>query len=168
MSLCGIWPTEMPKDRDRWSLNRRHRQSDPVPGRSLRLRTTVCLAVLISTWAKLAKILQSRLSLTWARAFRETLPHIAHVIEFWLRTAQASFDVPKTFPICESCEGHAEKPVEARERWNKIHELSKDGSAGIHNKLSPSAEMRKYDLSAENISNRKVAFEKIISCFYKC
>jgi hypothetical protein len=50
----------------------------------------------------------------------------------------------------------------------KKHELSKDGSAGIHDKLSPSAEMQKYDLSAENISNRKVAFENIISCFYKC
>jgi len=98
------------------------------------------------------------------------------VIELRLGPAETGFDVPKAFPIRELGEGHAKELVQTgegyhlvvaavaiyalmkMERGKKVHELSKDGSAGIHDKLSPSAGMRKYGLPAENISNRKVAY----------
>ena len=40
----------------------------------------------------------------------------------------------------------------------KVHQLSKDGFAAVHNRPSPSAWVRNYGLSAIYISNRKIAF----------
>lgn len=96
----------------------------------------------------------------------------AHVIQLRLGPAETGFDIPKAFPVRQLSEGHAEELVQTGERdhlvvsvvplyafsefvgGKELHQLSKDGSADIHGYPSPSAGVRKYGLSAENISNR--------------
>jgi hypothetical protein len=105
------------------------------------------------------------------------------MIQFWFRHAETCLDISEAFSIRKLGEGHAKELIQTgkryhfvvavvtiyalakMERGNKIHDLSKNGSADVHDKPSPSAGMRNYGLSAEKISNRKVAFGKKCSCF---
>ena len=48
------------------------------------------------------------------------VPSEAHVIEFPLSRAEASFDVPKAFPIGQLSEGHTEKLVPARKAFDLV------------------------------------------------
>jgi hypothetical protein len=81
----------------------------------------------------------------------------AHVIQFRFRNAKACLDVPEAFSIRKLGEGHAEKLIQTGKRyhlvvavvtsyalakleqWNEVHDLSKNGSADVHDKPSPSA-----------------------------
>jgi len=100
------------------------------------------------------------------------------VIKFRLRNTKTCLYVSEALSVGKLGERHAAELIRALEidylviavvprhallklkRWNKVHQLGKDGFAVVHNRPSPSAGMRNYDLSAKNISNRKVAFEK--------
>jgi len=72
------------------------------------------------------------------------------MIEFRLRHAKTCFDVPEAFSIRELSECHAEKLIQTGkrdhfviavvtiyalvklERWSELHDLRKNGSAGVH------------------------------------
>jgi hypothetical protein len=74
----------------------------------------------------------------------------AHVIELGSLSSQAGFDIAQTFAVGELGKGQAEKLIAARKTldvaialitidtdlkfvaWEKVHELRKDSSSGIH------------------------------------
>ena len=96
----------------------------------------------------------------------------AHMIELLVIAPEAGLDISETFAIGELSKSHAKELIQTGEGyhlvvavvplyafpelvgWEELHQLSKDRSADVHSCPSPSARMRKYDLSAEIISNR--------------
>jgi hypothetical protein len=67
--------------------------------------------MLISVCAKSAKILQSRFSLASAKVDHQAVE--TSVVELFALRGQANFDVAQTLAICELCEGHGKKLVQA-------------------------------------------------------